>query len=149
MRKSVRYVPAVALAVLMLIAIGAWGGTTKNADLVEIEKVAGYYLNSGKTGDIDLLRKAFHPSLRLQCTRKGVYTEWSGADYISWQKPGKKSDYRTRILSIDCAGDAAIVKAEMDFGNEKYVDYLSFLRIEGRWWIVNKIFYEEARSQEG
>ena len=132
------------LAVLAAIASGAWASTGGDADLVEIEKVAGYYLNSGRTGDVDLLRKAFHPSLRLQFAQEGRYTELSGSDYISWCKPGKKSRYTFRILSIDCAGDAAMVKAEEDFGNVKYIDYLSFLRLEDRWWIVNKVFNKEA-----
>ena len=63
MRKSMRTVFALVLAALILAATPGWAGLTQNADLVKIEKVAGYYLNSGKTGDVDLLRKAFHPQL--------------------------------------------------------------------------------------
>lgn len=137
------------ICVNLIMSASVWTSSTclasadTDADLIEIEKVAGYYLNSGRTGDVDLLRKAFHPSLRLQFAKSGQYTEWLGSDYISWRKPGKKSQYTSRILSIDCVGDAAMVKAEMDMGSVKYIDYLSFLRIEGRWWIVNKIFHKE------
>ena len=144
MKRALFITIAAGIAFAAMAGGPARAGDTHDADLVEIEKVAGYYLNSGRTGDVDLLKKAFHTSLRLQFAKDGAYEEWSGKDYISWRKPGKKSLYESRILSIDCAGDAAMVKAEMDFGKVKYVDYLSFLRIEGRWWIVNKIFHKEA-----
>lgn len=120
-------------------------GSTHDADLVEIEKVVGYYLDAGRVGDPDLLRQAFHDSARLQFVKDDEYGQWTAAEYIGWRKPGKTSQYESRILSVDCAGDAAVVKAEMVFETVAFVDYLSLLRIDGRWWIVNKVFHREAR----
>ena len=142
-----RHIPVILTiaAVLLGTAVAAGGSS---ADLLEIERVASYYLNAGKAGDVDMLRKAFHPSARLQFVKKGQYGEWSAAEYISWRKPGKKSQYESEILSIDCTGNAALVKTEMDFGTHRFIDYLSLLKIEGRWWIVNKIFYKHVPGGE-
>lgn len=142
---------AATLALTFVIAAAgpARSGDTHDADLIEIEKVVGYYLDSGRLGDVELLKKAFHPSLRLQFAEQGEYGEWSGKEYISWRKPGKRSRYTSRILAIDCTGDAAMVKAEMDFGNVRFVDFLSLLRLDGRWWVVNKIFDKEETGHDG
>ncbi|MCP4573423.1 MAG: nuclear transport factor 2 family protein [bacterium] len=113
------------------------------ADLLEVEKVADLYLRSGQTGDVSMLRRAFHESTRLQFVKKSQYVEWAGADYISWRTPGKTSDYEARVLMVDCAGDAAMAKVELDFGSHRFLDYLSLLRIEGRWYVVNKVFHRE------
>lgn len=112
-------------------------------DLLAVEEVAMAYLTSGQTGDVDLLRGAFHESARLQSVKDGRYTEWSGQEFISWRRPGKRSEYEARVLSVDCAGTAAVAKVELVFSDRRYVDYLSLLEIDGRWWIVNKIFHTE------
>jgi len=120
--------------------------STCTDDLVAVEKVAMDYLTSGPTGDVERLRRAFHPSARLQFVRDDQYSEWNGQDFVNGRKPGKKSDCQYRVLSIDCAGSAAMAKVELDFGSKRYIDYLSMLKIDGRWWIVNKIFHTERES---
>jgi Putative lumazine-binding len=124
-----------------LAATDSTGSKADAKDLAAVEKVAGWYLESGKTGEVDLLRQAFHPSARLQFVREGQYTEWSGSDYIDGRKEGRKSDHRTQILSVDVAGSAALAKVELEYERVRFVDYLSLLKIDGRWWIVNKSFH--------
>lgn len=146
MNSGLRNVRLAAAVITLLTTGAAPADTGRDTELIEIEKVVGYYLDSGKTGDVDLLRKAFHPSLRLQFAQDGAYTEWSGGDYIGWRKPGQKSVYTARILSIDNVGSAAMAKVELDFDNVVFVDYLSLLRLEDRWWIVNKVFNKEVKN---
>lgn len=116
-------------------------------DLVAVEKVALDYLTSGPTGDVERLKNAFHSSARLQFVDDNEYNEWDGQDYVNGRKPGKKSECQYRVLSIDCAGSAAMAKVELDYGKTRFIDYLSMLKIDGRWWIVNKIFHAERGVQ--
>ena len=110
-------------------------------DRLAIEAVAMDYLTSGLTGDVERLRNAFHPCCRLQFVKGGEYIQWSGNDYVKWREPGKTSDYEAQVLGIDQAGTAAMAKVELDYGTHRFVDYLSLLKVDGRWWIVNKVFY--------
>ncbi|MBK9385579.1 MAG: nuclear transport factor 2 family protein [Planctomycetes bacterium] len=53
---------------------------------------------------------------------------------------GENSD--ARVLSIELAGErTALVKAACRMNGKRYLDFLSFLRIEGRWQIVAKVFH--------
>lgn len=111
------------------------------SELAAIENTLTNYLQAGRNGDLATLRGAFHARARLQFVRDGKYTEWSLAKYIGACKPNHESNYRTRVLSIDFAGTAASAKLELDIGRHKFIDYMSLLKIGGRWCIVNKIFY--------
>jgi hypothetical protein len=45
------------------------------------------------------------------------------------------------IQMLDIVGDAACVKVSDDFAGMRFTDYLSMLKIDGRWTIVNKLYY--------
>jgi hypothetical protein len=42
-------------------------------------------------------------------------------------------------------GNAAVVKTDLEWPNIHYVDYLSLLKIDGEWKIVNKIWHQERK----
>ena len=44
------------------------------------------------------------------------------------------------LLAAEVTGVAASVKVEEIYPKERYVNYLSLLKISGEWKIVNKIF---------
>ncbi len=133
------------LGLLPILAAGLLvapaGSENDGGDLTAIREAAGHYLAGGQTGDIERLRQAFHPSARLQFVRDGSYQEWSLEEYLGKKTPGKRSNHRTRIQSIDLEGTCAVVKVELDYGSFKFIDYLSLLKTDGEWRIVNKIFF--------
>ena len=46
-----------------------------------------------------------------------------------------------RIISIDISGpEAALAKVQTAYGDRFFTDYLSLLKIEGRWQIITKTF---------
>jgi hypothetical protein len=49
--------------------------------------------------------------------------------------------YFAEIVSIDIAGDTAVVKLIDDYLGVRFTDYLTMVMTEGRWVIVNKVFY--------
>ena len=48
------------------------------------------------------------------------------------------------IEVIDISGDAASVKVTDEFAGMRFTDYLSLLKIESRWIIVNKLYHLHA-----
>jgi hypothetical protein len=53
--------------------------------------------------------------------------------------PEVKPSWET--ISVDITGDAAAAKVIDDYVGMRFTDYLSLLKIKGRWMIVNKLYY--------
>ena len=46
-----------------------------------------------------------------------------------------------RIISIDISGpEAALAKVQIAYDDQFFTDYLSLLKIDGRWQIITKTF---------
>lgn len=108
------------------------------------------YLKGHATGDGEFMKKAFHTDGQLIFIRDGKYTTRSFVDYIAGMsgKPAADEAKRKRwIESIDVVGNAASAKIILDYPNAKLTDYMSLLKINGEWKIVNKIFTSEPKSQ--
>lgn len=107
------------------------------------------YIKGHATGDAEYMKKAFHTEGNLIFIRDGKYTTRSFAEYIAGSsgKPAPEEDKRKRsIESMDVFGNAASAKIILDYPNVKFVDYMSLLKINGEWKIVNKIFYAEQKT---
>jgi hypothetical protein len=123
--------------------------TTGNAgpypDETAIKQTIQYYFDGGRMGDSVTLRKAFHPEARMLFVRDSAFTAIPIGEYITRvgqnpPKPGAVDSTKRRIVNIDIAGDAAVAKLELERPDMLVTDYMSLLRIDGKWVIVNKIF---------
>jgi hypothetical protein len=108
-----------------------------------------HYLAGHVTGSADEFRAAFHPKAMLYWNRDGVFAERTSADYIAGA-PGKpapdEAQRRRSIESLDVTGNAAIAKVVLDYPSVKFTDYLSLVKADGEWKIVNKIFNVERKT---
>ncbi len=143
----------VLLLIIVFVAFGiAFTGLKISAD--EKEKAAvrvplENYLKGHETGNPEFMKKAFHTDGDLMFIRDGKFTTRSFADYISGMsgKPAADEDKRKRFIeSIDVSGDAAVGKIILDYPNAKFVDYMTLLKIDGEWKIVNKSFFMERKD---
>jgi len=100
------------------------------------------YIDGTANGEIDKLRKAFHPDFNLySVTKEDSLRVWKGEEYIGGIEPGKKSNRIGRIISIDFENNAAIAKAEILIPNWRvFIDYFLLLKYEGSWKIVHKSY---------
>lgn len=111
-----------------------------------VRSVVERYLHGLKFNDTIALRDAFWPETRLffvgkdgqiaQLTQPKWYGMFAG-------NIGKEEKGDLRITSVDVTNDVASVKVVEDYPGSRYTDYLNLLRINGRWWIVNKIYTME------
>ena len=74
--------------------------------------------------------------------REGNFKIVDKETYKSWTKPEERDDsleWHTKILSIDVCGNNASVKLKIGNQTVEYTDYFNMMKIEGRWWVVNKL----------
>ena len=92
------------------------------------------------------LNKAFHPDAYvIGVNRDGEFERDAFQDWVVYTR-GKAPDPTGRnntIVSVDIAGRAASVKTDLHWPHVRYIDYLSLLKIDGQWKIVNKIWQSE------
>jgi hypothetical protein len=143
--------PLTATAAVLLTAAAA-NLSARRADEAAIRQTVQYYFDGGKNRDSVALRKAFHPEARMLFAQDGKLELVPIGEYIArvaggGPKPGEVDRTRRRVASVDVAGDAAVAKLELERPDMLITDYMSLLKVDGRWVIVNKIFSREQRRE--
>ena len=109
-----------------------------------IEVVIFNYLDGYLNARAEQLSQAFHetcPLLSIE-EEKLDRTEMSAwlENLRDRQAKGDIRKAESKILGIDVSGNAAIAKVCLGFPKFVFTDYLSLLRIDGHWKIVNKTY---------
>ena len=123
-------------------------------DRAEIEAVVQTYLDGLYEGDVDKLAAAFHPTSSLTYEENGVLTPLPRDRWLEAvrDRPSPKSrglPRHDRILQIDQASPtAAFVKLQCAIPPRYFTDYLSLLKVEGRWQVAQKVFATERREED-
>jgi hypothetical protein len=117
-------------------------------DSVAVQAVVRDYFHGLYHFDEALLRKAFDPRACLFGHLEGVFIhstldQWLGKIGAK-PVPAKIGEaFDMHIVSTDIVGDAALVKVKELYRGLRFTDYLSLLRIDGRWVIVNKHYHHD------
>ena len=111
-----------------------------------IRAVADAYISADPTR----LHDAFLPSMNLYTTdeKEGLRTI-PFAEYlqrVSANANAAREERQASIDLVDRAGNVAIVKVTTIRPQVKVTDYLSLVRIEKQWKVVNKAFFVEPRN---
>lgn len=137
--------------VLCSLAVSAPAQTDeKDAVKVPLEN----YIKAHATGDPEYARKAFHTEGNMIWIRDGKYSSDTFDAFIKRAFTGKpaadeeKRKEGRKIEAIDLAGNAAVARIVLDYPNVKFVDYMTLLKINGEWKIVNKSFYAEPKKTQ-
>lgn len=108
------------------------------------------YIKAQATGNGDFIRQAFYKDARIMAFRDNKMVNLSVEEFAS-RFTGKAADdeaKRKRSFTIlEISGTAAIARIDLDYPTVKFVDYMSLLKIDGEWKIVNKSFYAEPKEQ--
>jgi len=124
----------------------AW--TTQSDDEREIRRVVtDYYFEGGRAGDSSRVRQGFDMARAHMFYVQGdTMVDVPIPEYVrrigeSGARPNFRPDTNLRrIVMVDVAGKAAVAKLEIHTPNVLLTDYMSLLKVGGRWQIVNKIF---------
>lgn len=131
-----------------MVGVTAWA-VSESPDEAAVRATVQSYFDGMMEGRPELLADAFHQdAMLIGITSRGLtripFKEWSAAMTRAIPNPDQ---YHNRVVSVDIAGDAAIAKTDLDWPSVHYVDYLSLLRIDGEWKIVNKIWHQEPGTR--
>ena len=118
----------------------------QNAELQAIANTIDLYVQGVRNGDVEKLRKAFHPkAMMYTMTADGpavIEIEGLYGFVGSNDAPAKTGEpHQCFITSIHHSGSAASVEMieEAAFGND-YMNYFQLLQIDGNWTIVSKTY---------
>ncbi len=126
--------------------------TEQKDDLAQIAEVVNWYFNGMYQSDGALLKRAFHPKAKLSGHTDGKFVEMEleGFAKFAAKQPSAEAagePFEMRIVSIDVTGLAAIVKVADIYIGRKFTDYLSLLKIDGKWQIYNKLWHTEGKAE--
>ena len=142
-----------AVAVAIIGVTGLQYAHSVYAERAEMEAVKvplENYLMGHKTGKPEYMKKAFHNVGQLMFIRDGKYTTVEFKDYIGRMNGKAAPDEAKRkryIESIDISGNVARGKIILDYPGARFTDYMTLLKIDGEWKIVNKAFYVERKPK--
>jgi ketosteroid isomerase-like protein len=124
-------------------------GKPADSDETAIRQVVQEYLGGLKFNDVERLKKAFWPDAKLFFVKRdGQLGQLTQAQWYEGFKAsaGKEEQGDLRITAVDITGNAASVKVEEDYPDSKYIDYLSLLKFDGGWKVVNKIYTSQRKK---
>ncbi|OQP50870.1 hypothetical protein A4H97_03325 [Niastella yeongjuensis] len=103
-----------------------------------------YYFKGIYEGDINLLSKIFHPGTLLFGDVKGQpYAKTLDVylDGVKNRQSPKDSGkpFKGTVLNIKAVNSIAIAEVTVKMYDFDYHEFLSFHRIDGKWFIVNKM----------
>lgn len=95
--------------------------------------------------DTSALRAAFHPDAKLIAVSDGAVSGMLTSDWFSRIDARRQAGTiptpgEAIVISIDQTDNAAVGKVRITFPTHTFVDYLSLLKAENGWQIVNKIY---------
>lgn len=122
------------------------------ADRSAIEATIQTYFDGLYEGDTVKLASVFHPTSSLTWDQDDKLMVISRDAWLQAvrDRPSSKSRELARddaILLIDQSGPTtAFVKVKCQIPPRYFTDYLSLIKVEGRWQIVQKIYAFEVRD---
>lgn len=136
-------------AIIALGSVAAWFSVSaQNSEEHAIRNALENYFRGHATGQGEHFRKIFHPDAKLFAVRDGKYWQLTSEEYIARASGKAATDEERRmrrIESVDITGNAAMAKIVLDYPQVKFTDYMSMLKIDGEWKIINKTFYAEPK----
>lgn len=143
----------VAIIIAMIaVAIGiGYRATAQSAEEAAVRAALEHYFQGHATGQGEHFRKIFHADSKLYAIRDGKFWQMTSEQYITrapGQAPADEVKRKRTIESVDITGNAAMAKIVLDYPQVKFTDYMSLLKVDGEWKIVNKTFHAEPRTSQ-
>ena len=110
-----------------------------------VSNLAAKYAEALRTGNIDVLADIFHKDSVTYGTVEGKLMGGASNPTIDFIKNyGKSPDIVYHIDVLDITPSTAIVRiaSEKDAVGSDCNDYLSFIKIDGNWKVIAKVFHQ-------
>lgn len=116
----------------------------------EIAALLQRYFDGLYKCDTAILQSVLHPEALYATASEGLLTRLDMEHYmpIVEARTSPASNDEPRIFKIDSISFAgpvtALARVRITMHSKRYDDVLTLLHIDGRWWIMSKIFHVEA-----
>ncbi len=133
-----------------VVICGSARALDQTSDEASVRQAIQHYLHGLKFNDVESLKQAFYPDAKLFFVKKnGSLGQLTQNDWYEGFKAnaGKEEKGSLEIASVDITGTIASVKVEEDYPDSHYTDYVSLLKLNGEWKIVNKVFYARSKPK--
>ncbi|WP_417708591.1 nuclear transport factor 2 family protein [Roseibium aggregatum] len=121
--------------------------------LIALEKVISDYFDALYHCDTDLLQQVFHARAIYATADETPLLYRTMAEYVpvvaARQSPASRGEERRDVIDeIQFAGEnTAFARVRCSIGSNDFTDFLTFVRDEGRWQIMAKIFEIRPRTE--
>ena len=108
------------------------------------------YINAHATGNPEFIRNAFFPGAKIMAFRDGKLLNLTVDEFasrFSGKPAADESQRKRRIDSLDITGNAGVARIVLDYPDTTLTDYMSLLKVDGEWKIVNKVFTAEPKAK--
>ena len=139
------------LAMITAVTAIGYRVTAQSAEEAAVRAALEHYFRGHATGQGEHFRKVFHADSKLYAIRDGKFWNITSEQYISRASgtaPADEAKRKRTIESVDITGNAAIAKVVLDYPQVKFTDYMSLLKVDGTWMIVNKTFHAEPKAAQ-
>jgi hypothetical protein len=99
------------------------------------------YIQGGSTGDIERLRRAFHPDARIRSVKNGELIQWSLEQYLDIVAKAKPQQRDPEITYRGRDGDMGFARLRLIYPDFEFIDHFHLAKVGGKWLIVDKIFH--------
>ncbi len=111
-----------------------------------IEALVQDYFLGMYEGDVERLRRIFHPQCWLFGESRGASHEFPVSGFLDQfaDQPAPKAEgepFDMRLVSVDRTGSVAVAKVEVRYQGRRYTDYLTLQKAAVGWSIVGKAFF--------
>ena len=112
-------------------------------DRSAIEAVLNTYVEGGRTGSTAALKPAFHDGATIYGYIGPDLFGGPIQGFYDWHDSnGPAPGLRSNIAGIDIQGTIATARIELDdWTGHKFTDMFTFLKTDGEWKIISKVFY--------
>jgi Putative lumazine-binding len=123
-----------------------------SGDFQDVAAVLAVYFDGLHFADSKRLAQIFHPQAQYVCVTDGTLLYRDMATYFpvvdARISPASKGEARKdEIVSIEFAGPVtARVMLHCTMGDRFYTDFLTLIRLEGRWQIISKVFHYDEEG---
>jgi hypothetical protein len=117
-----------------------------------IQQAIDFYIEGLREGSVEALKQAFHPEATM-CGHLGetlmVVPIQGLYDFVAANEaPAKTGEpFSAAVASVEVAGSAASARiTERSYQGFDFTTFFHLLKIDGRWWIVGKVFNVDSHG---
>ncbi|WP_395448611.1 nuclear transport factor 2 family protein [Aminobacter sp. UC22_36] len=122
------------------------------AAYAEVAHALADYFDGLYFSDTKRLSRIFHPQAIYACATEGELMHLTMQEYFpivdKRPSPASRSEPRVdSIVSIEFAGPVtAVAKLNCAIGPKHFTDFLTLVKLDGRWLIMAKVFHFDMQS---